>query len=89
MTVARLIEIVRQLPDGLTEVNTHPGASQCAELHEECSREDREFLLSPHRRVELNALLDPALRRELAASDVHLVRFRDVLGSHELRQSTG
>ena len=79
LTSQVLAEIVESLPAGISELNCHPGLACTAAYSLECSREDRRFLTSPRRQVELSALWDDSLRAKLADAGVKLVRFQDVL----------
>jgi len=81
MTRSVLWRLVQQLPDGITEINVHPGQADDDYFGRSlcCSRADQRDLRSPYRAAELTALLDPSLREHLARLDVALVRFGDVL----------
>jgi chitin disaccharide deacetylase len=81
MVLARMLEIVGRLPEGITEINLHPGAGVWSGSPDECSRQDQQFMRDPARAAELNALLSPAFRQELIAQRIELVRFGDVINS--------
>ena len=81
MNRAALGEAVRRLPDGITEINLHPGLSGAIDTSLECSRADRQFVRSGDRAAELAALVDPALPDELTRAGISLVRFSDVLAA--------
>jgi predicted glycoside hydrolase/deacetylase ChbG (UPF0249 family) len=77
LTSAVLHQIVRRLPDGVSELLCHPGAGTAADEAVVCSREDRQFLACNGRKAELAAVLDPAIREALEQTGVELIRFRD------------
>jgi predicted glycoside hydrolase/deacetylase ChbG (UPF0249 family) len=79
MTLGALRAVVRSLPEGVSEINVHPGSPAWLDEALEASPADRRFLRRPERAAELEALLAPALRAELDESGVRLVRFCDVL----------
>ena len=64
---AHLVEILRGLPEGVTEVACHPG---CAD--------DLVTMYRAERRVELDALCDPAVRRVVADEGIALISFADL-----------
>jgi predicted glycoside hydrolase/deacetylase ChbG (UPF0249 family) len=67
------------LPDGITEVVTHPGTSiEEASPLSALSRADRRFLQSPNRRLELRTLLDESFKRLLESQRIQLISHRDV-----------
>jgi hypothetical protein len=97
MTSARLQNILRSLPDGVSEVTMHPslppqasGEESGVRAHDDllaCSRQDQRFLRRHRAAQELAALLDPAVRETLATQDLRLARFQDLAacrsaGSH-------
>ncbi len=69
--------VVTSLQDGVTEVNLHPGYPDRLESPLECNRQDLVAIRSANRAAELQAVLDPALREELAGLGVRLARFAD------------
>ena len=77
MTRAAWRCLLSSLREGLTEVNFHPGYPDRLETSLACSPQDLRALRSPDRAGELQAVLDPALREELARRDVRLLRFAD------------
>jgi predicted glycoside hydrolase/deacetylase ChbG (UPF0249 family) len=79
MDLAAIARIVRELPDGVAELNIHPGLGPelLDEVSLECSEEDRQFLARPARVRELEALLSPKTRTLLNDSGIGLVKFRD------------
>ncbi|MGQ9574265.1 MAG: carbohydrate deacetylase [Thermoguttaceae bacterium] len=83
MNAQKLKRIIQILPPGVSEITVHPGLVGTA--HGLCSRADRRFVSRPWRAVELAGLLDPALRDQIEARAIRLVRYQDVLGS--LRES--
>jgi chitin disaccharide deacetylase len=83
MNLARLLEIVRRLPEGTTEISLHPGTGIWSGAAEECSREDRKFLNHPDRAAEFDALLSPIFRDELTDQKIELARFRDVFSPRD------
>jgi chitin disaccharide deacetylase len=68
---AELCALIRALPDGVTELMTHPGV---------CTDELRaaHTRLKESREKELEALVSTDVRRALADSGVELVRYRDL-----------
>ena len=64
---AHLIEILRGLPEGVTEVACHPGFA-----------DDLETMYREERRVELDALCDPGVRHALDEAGIELISFSDV-----------
>ncbi len=68
---AELCALIRALPEGVTELMTHPGV--CAEeLRAATTR------LKQSRQKELDALISPDARRALAGAGVQLTRYRDL-----------
>jgi predicted glycoside hydrolase/deacetylase ChbG (UPF0249 family) len=78
MTIDVLRRIVRSLPEGISEVNLHPGSPAWLDEGLDCSPADRRFLRRPERIAELEATLDPGLLTDLLDAGIRLVRFRDV-----------
>jgi chitin disaccharide deacetylase len=75
-----LTRLFASLPDGITEVVTHPGTSidgPAQETLSALSRADQRFLQSPNRRLELRTLLDDALKRLLESERIQLLSHRD------------
>jgi predicted glycoside hydrolase/deacetylase ChbG (UPF0249 family) len=68
---AELATLIRNLPDGTTELMTHPGVCS-AELRAAQTR------LKESREAELKALTSPEVRAALADCGVELVSFRDL-----------
>jgi predicted glycoside hydrolase/deacetylase ChbG (UPF0249 family) len=67
-----------ELPDGVTEIVTHPSLASTeavAMLATHVSREDLMFLSSPARRWELDALIDPGVRATIADHGIALASF--------------
>lgn len=64
---AHLVEILRGLPEGVTEVACHPG---CAD--------DLVTMYRAERRVELDALCDPGVRRVVGDEGIALISFADL-----------
>jgi predicted glycoside hydrolase/deacetylase ChbG (UPF0249 family) len=87
MTLGALRAVVQSLPEGVSEINVHPGSPAWLDESLEASPADRRFLRRPERAAELNALLAPALRTELQEARVRLVRFSDVLDSCDFSRS--
>jgi predicted glycoside hydrolase/deacetylase ChbG (UPF0249 family) len=85
MILARLLEIVRRLPEGITEINVHPGAAVWSDSALDCSREDQKFLRRPERAAELDAVLSPIIREELRAHEIELTQFGQILSSQKRR----
>ena len=78
ITADVLREIVDSLPQGVSEINCHPGLSDVINEPLACSRADRHFLASPHRQMELAALVDQGVRAKVLEAGVRLARFGDV-----------
>ena len=87
MTLGALRAVVRSLPEGVSEINVHPGSPASLDEVLEASPADRRFHRRPERAAELEALLAPALRAELDAAGVRLVRFSDVPDFHAAGQA--
>ena len=84
-----LSRLFAALPDGVTEVVTHPGTLEGTlppETLAVLSRADRRFLQSPNRRLELSALLDVSLRRLLESERLCLISHRDTPQADGRRQ---
>ncbi len=79
ITVEVLREILDSVPDGITEINCHPGLAGPPDPAIVCNRQDRRFLASPHRSRELAALVQPVVPRQPAGAGITLARFRDLL----------
>lgn len=62
-----LVNMLRQLPPGVTEVACHPGWV-----------DDLVTMYQPERRVELATLCDPAVRRAIADEGIELIGFADL-----------
>jgi len=67
---AELAQLIRELPDGVTEFMCHPGYS--GDLRHARTR------LKESRERELEALLAPETRQALSEAGVHLVNYRDL-----------
>jgi len=80
MSRAAWLAIAASLVDGVTEVNVHPAFIGRPDRLV-CSRDDHRFFRSPHRAMELHALLDPGVRAALSSRQVTLTRFADVFDS--------
>ncbi len=68
-TVARLLETIRSLPEGITEIMCHPGYFDAHLAHSRYGRQ---------REVELAALTDPAVREAIRAAGVELISYVDL-----------
>jgi predicted glycoside hydrolase/deacetylase ChbG (UPF0249 family) len=82
ITTRILWEILRSLPDGVTEINCHPGLDDALDRTVVCSLADRRSLASRTRSAELAALLDPSFHGDLLGDGITLARFRDILPRH-------
>ena len=71
-TVAHLLETIRSLPEGTTEIMCHPGHFDADLAHSRYARQ---------REVELAALTDPAVREALRAAGVELISFAALAGA--------
>ena len=67
--VAHLVNVLRSLPDGVTEVACHPGFAEG----------DLQTMYRAERRLELEALCDPGVRRALDEEKIELIGFADLL----------
>jgi predicted glycoside hydrolase/deacetylase ChbG (UPF0249 family) len=67
ITAAHLIDLLRGLPDGITEVACHPGFA-----------DDLETMYRTERQVEVEALCDPAVRRAVRDGGIELIGFGDL-----------
>jgi predicted glycoside hydrolase/deacetylase ChbG (UPF0249 family) len=79
MTVEILWEILDSLPEGISEINCHPGLAGLPDPAIVCSRPDRLFLASLNRSRELAALVDPSFQGDLLGAGITLARFQDLL----------
>ncbi|MGO8751314.1 MAG: carbohydrate deacetylase [Thermoguttaceae bacterium] len=84
MSLPVLRSILRTLPEGVSEINLHPGSGEFAPTANggdhrgnPCSRADQRFLRRPERAAELAAVLDPSLPAELRSLGIELASFRD------------
>jgi len=68
---AELCALISQIPEGVTELMTHPGLCT-TELRAAVTR------LKQSRQTELEALIAPETRQALKAASVDLVRYRDL-----------
>ena len=82
ITTQILWEILRSLPDGVTEINCHPRLDDALDRTVVCSLADRRFLASRNRAAELAALLDSSFRDDLLGRGITLASFRDILPRH-------
>jgi predicted glycoside hydrolase/deacetylase ChbG (UPF0249 family) len=64
---AHLMEILRGLPEGVTEVACHPGFA-----------DDLLTMYRAERQVELDALCDPAIRRAMGDEGIELIGFAEL-----------
>lgn len=74
----RLARELHAMPEGITEIVTHPSlasVSTVATLADSLSREDLMFLSSPARRLELQALMDPDMRVVADRRGIRLTSF--------------
>ena len=69
ITVAHLREMLRSLPDGITEVACHPGLAE----------DDLQTMYRAERQLELQALCDPVVRRTLEQEGIQLIGFAELL----------
>ena len=67
ISAAHLLEILRGLADGVTEVACHPGFA-----------DDLETMYRAERRIEVEALCDPCVRRTLGDEGIDLIGFSDL-----------
>jgi len=67
ITPAHLVDMLRRLPAGVTEVACHPG---CAD--------DLATMYQAERQVELETLCDPLVRRALCDEGIELIGFADL-----------
>jgi predicted glycoside hydrolase/deacetylase ChbG (UPF0249 family) len=69
VTAGRLVEIIRRLPAGTTELMCHPG---------EIDDELRTSSYAQERPLEVAALTDPAVRRAIDEASISLISFREL-----------
>jgi predicted glycoside hydrolase/deacetylase ChbG (UPF0249 family) len=67
ITAAHLMDLLRGLPDGITEVACHPGFA-----------DDLDTMYRTERQLEVEALCDPAVRRAVRDEDIELIGFGDL-----------
>jgi chitin disaccharide deacetylase len=72
-----LANIMTCLPNGTSEVVTHPG-DPTAEIHSDIAESDRQFHRSKRRRDEWSALIDAETISQFAKCNVEFTRFRDI-----------
>jgi predicted glycoside hydrolase/deacetylase ChbG (UPF0249 family) len=68
ITVAHLVDILRGLPGGVTEIACHPGFA-----------EDLETMYRTERQLELEVLCDARARRAVCEEGIELIGFADLL----------
>ena len=68
ITVAQLVDMLRGLPGGVTEIACHPGFA-----------DDLETMYRKERQVELEVLCDPGVRRAVCEEGIELIGFADLL----------
>lgn len=71
------LRLVRHLPEGVSEVMTHPGEEDDA-ADPRLARMGQSWIAGA-RKLELAALVSPAVREEIAARGVELASYRDIL----------
>jgi predicted glycoside hydrolase/deacetylase ChbG (UPF0249 family) len=67
VTSAHLMDMLRRLPAGVTEVACHPGFA-----------DDLVTMYRAERQVELDTLCDPGVRRVLCDEGIDLIGFADL-----------
>ena len=77
MTSEVLRHLFMRCPAGVTELITHPRCATDGEDSDEWNAADRQFLQSPLRCQEYNALLDPQVHEALQQAGVELLRERN------------
>lgn len=80
MTAAVLRYVIQSLPEGVFELITHPSLAGPQEDAGLLSAEDQEFLFSPCRRAEYDAILSPEFRRLVDQAGISLLRARGKKG---------
>jgi chitin disaccharide deacetylase len=76
MTRDVLRHLIGTLPEGLSELITHPSLEAEPDPQAALSDDDRDFLASPCRRQEYEALLDPLVHQSLDRAGTQLLRRR-------------
>ena len=76
MTAPVLRYLIQSLPDGVVELITHPSQAGPREDAGSLSAADRDFLFSPYRRQEYDALVDPQIRELVEQVGISLLRGR-------------
>jgi chitin disaccharide deacetylase len=69
-TLEKLMDIIRSLPEGTTEIMCHPGYTDDAFA--------RESVYNDQRDRELNILTDPSVKEAVQASGIELITFADL-----------
>jgi predicted glycoside hydrolase/deacetylase ChbG (UPF0249 family) len=77
ISTARLIELLRDLGDGVTEMACHPGYPG-----------DLVTMYGTEREIELHALCDPDVRRVVDEEGIELIAFSDFLQRRQVRART-
>jgi len=75
ISAARLMEFLRDLSDGVTEMSCHPGYA-----------DDLVTMYGAERETELYALCDPGVRRVMAEQGIELIAFSDLLSRRHVLQ---
>jgi predicted glycoside hydrolase/deacetylase ChbG (UPF0249 family) len=78
ISVERLIDLIRSLPEGVTELACHPGEA-----------EDLESSYRVERRIELEALCDPRVRTVIEDEGIELRSFADAIAWAGQRSKPG
>jgi predicted glycoside hydrolase/deacetylase ChbG (UPF0249 family) len=92
MDVSLLTRVLERLPNGVTEILVHPSlasAAAVAELTPAISRADAEFLASPGRRSEFDALVDGSVLAVVQRLGIDLVSFASIAQQAEYSSAGG
>jgi hopanoid biosynthesis associated protein HpnK len=81
MTLPTLMRLLKNVPDGISEIITHPSFASSSDLAARAphyAAEDLTFLRSPRRREEAAALIHADVRRLITALQIRLTSFREL-----------
>lgn len=79
LTLRSLLRLLEAVSSGVTEIFSHPAGLLTPEPFLDCSDEDRQFVESPRRVRELEALTAPIVRDRIEALGLRLSTFRDAM----------
>jgi hypothetical protein len=72
MDTRRVLEVLRHLPAGVTEIYFHPSTSRCPELLRDMAGYRHE--------AEFQALISPEVKQAIASAGAQLLAYSDLMG---------